>query len=625
MDKEKEIESESVQQGDKGKKGEGEGEKKARGRPTKAEELAKLRRTDSTGSVKEFFQKSEKRKREEEVEEAANAEEEILKEFNAQRRVNRSPPPKIKKEKQGKENMATEELLEKGLREELRRSEEIWENQRKTLEGRIKNLEEKAEKIEVNMSMNKKEKKKDKEGLSMMNERRREEIQERRQEKSKEIEERRNTPEETRKDEESIKEVDEENIRGNGIREVEGQEKRYIGEEERNDGESEETWKVAFWNVAGLSNKDKDFWEGIKEWDVIVMMETWTDEKGWEKVKEKLPREYRWRVQIAARRNKKGRACGGMLLGIRKSIEEIKERRETEEEGKIEGKIRIGEEVWRIIGIYVNNNIDEKLEGLKERTEEGEKGVRTIIGGDFNARTGEEGGWEEEIERREERGRKSKDKKINKEGRKLLEFIEERGCMILNGGTKGDEEGEYTYTGGRGETVIDYIIGDEEVREKVERLEVGERIDSDHHPLILWVRGSSKRREKLSAIEGKRDLQEEIEEGTRKIRRVIEENEDKNERMTIKNKRGWWDEECTESKREVRKELRKWRKGKGEAERYRERRKEYREMCDRKKKKEKERMIREIGEAKTEGKVWELIGRVRKRRRRVNEEIKPEE
>ncbi|XP_024891322.1 trichohyalin-like, partial [Temnothorax curvispinosus] len=483
----------------------------------------------------------------------------------------------------------------------------------------------------------------------MMNKRRREEIQERRQERSKEIEERRNTPEETRKDEESIKEVDEENIRRNGIREVEGQEKRYIGEEERNDGESEETWKVAFWNVAGLSNKDKDFWEGIKEWDVIVMMETWTDEKGWEKVKEKLSREFRWRVQIATRRNKKGRACGGMLLGIRKSIEEIKERRETEEEGKIEGKIRIGEEVWRIIGIYVNNNIDEKLKGLKERTEKGEKGVRTIIGGDFNARTGEEEGWEEEIERRKERGRKSKDKKINKEGRKLLEFIEERGCMILNGGTKGDEEGEYTYTGGRGETVIDYIIGDEEVREKVERLEVGERIDSDHHPLILWVKGSSKRRqrrrgtekmrrrgvwndegktqfrEKLGAIGGKRDLQEEIEEGTRKIRRVIEENEDKNERVTIKNKRGWWDEECTESKREVRKELRKWRKGKEEAERYRERRKEYREMCDRKKKEEKERMIREIGEAKTEGKVWELIGRVRKRRRRVNEEIKPEE
>ncbi|XP_024883667.1 trichohyalin-like [Temnothorax curvispinosus] len=48
-------------------------------------------------------------------------------------------------------------------------------------------------------------------------------------------------------------------------------------------------------------------------------------------------------------------------------------------------------------------------------------------------------------------------------------------------------------------------------------------------------------------------------------------------------------------------------------------------MCERKKKEEKERMIREIGEARTERKVWELIGRVRKRRKRINEEIKPEE
>lgn len=54
----------------------------------------------------------------------------------------------------------------------------------------------------------------------------------------------------------------------------------------------------------------------------------------------------------------------------------------------------------------------------------------------------------------------------------------------------------------------------------------------------------------------------------------------------------------------MRKELRRnWRKGRGEVERYREKKKEYRKMCERKKKDEKERMIREIEEAKTEGKV----------------------
>lgn len=194
------------------------------------------------------------------------------------------------------------------------------------------------------------------------------------------------------------------------------------------------------------------------------MMETWLDERGWERMKEKIPGEYRWRVQIATRKNKKGRASGGMLLGIRRRIEEINEEgRVEEEEGKIECKIRIGEEIWRIIGLYVNDDIDRKLEGLKDRMEEGEKGVKTITGGNFNARTGEEGGWEVEDEKRMEGGgRRSKDKKINRDGRKLLEFIEERGWMILNGGVKGDEEGEFTYTGGRGETVIDYVLEEEE-------------------------------------------------------------------------------------------------------------------------------------------------------------------
>ena len=32
--------------------------------------------------------------------------------------------------------------------------------------------------------------------------------------------------------------------------------------------------KVAFWNIAGAENKDKDFWKCVEEWDVIVMCET---------------------------------------------------------------------------------------------------------------------------------------------------------------------------------------------------------------------------------------------------------------------------------------------------------------------------------------------------------------
>lgn len=33
------------------------------------------------------------------------------------------------------------------------------------------------------------------------------------------------------------------------------------------------------WNVAELMKKDKEFWESLRKWDVVAMMETWIEEK----------------------------------------------------------------------------------------------------------------------------------------------------------------------------------------------------------------------------------------------------------------------------------------------------------------------------------------------------------
>ena len=71
--------------------------------------------------------------------------------------------------------------------------------------------------------------------------------------------------------------------------------------------------------------------------------------------------------------------------------------------------------------------------------------------------------------------------------------------------------------------------------------------------------------------------------------------------------------------------MRRWRRGKGEKKDYKELKTEYRELCKRKKKEEEERVIREIGEANTERKVWEIINRDRKSRKKINEGIKEEE
>jgi len=68
---------------------------------------------------------------------------------------------------------------------------------------------------------------------------------------------------------------------------------------------------------------------------------------------------------------------------------------------------------------------------------------------------------------------------INGEGKKLLEWVQENGWGIFNGCMKGDEEGELIFTGRRGNTTIDFVLGDEEVREEIEDMRIGDRIDSD--------------------------------------------------------------------------------------------------------------------------------------------------
>lgn len=92
----------------------------------------------------------------------------------------------------------------------------------------------------------------------------------------------------------------------------------------------------------------------------------------------------------------------------------------------------------------------EKLQALEKWISEEEPRTKIIIGEDFNARTGREEGEVTEMgkKRLKESGRQSRDRKINREDKLLVDFIEEREWMILNGNTKKGEEEEYMFTGG---------------------------------------------------------------------------------------------------------------------------------------------------------------------------------
>ncbi|KMQ84349.1 hypothetical protein RF55_17916 [Lasius niger] len=83
---------------------------------------------------------------------------------------------------------------------------------------------------------------------------------------------------------------------------------------------------------------------------------------------------------------------GRMIMGIRRKGEIEVGEIEIAEEGIMTDTVKSGEEEWRIVGIYVNEDLERKIERLKKWMEESEEGGRrVVIGGDFNARTGEVG------------------------------------------------------------------------------------------------------------------------------------------------------------------------------------------------------------------------------------------
>src|ERR1700722_19015513 len=179
-----------------------------------------------------------------------------------------------------------------------------------------------------------------------------------------------------------------------------------------------------------------------------------------------------------------------------------------------------------------------------------EQGKICILG-DFNCRIGElesrisrEGGDEgEERKGREEEEiiykRRSEDKIMNKGGRNLVDFMNAHNLIIVNGI---DSLAPMTSLQVRGQTVIDYIICDQNLYEQVKNFRTWEgefSMISDHRLLTLCVKGRLETR-KGSTSERK---QKEKKESKRGWRRAIKE-EDKFERI-CEEEMGRW---CKEQK-----------------------------------------------------------------------------
>jgi hypothetical protein len=145
---------------------------------------------------------------------------------------------------------------------------------------------------------------------------------------------------------------------------------------QRNKGENEQI-RIVFWNVAGIKNKEDEFWKYLGEFDVVGLVETWVEAKGWERLERRMPREFVGKCQYAERESKKGRAKGGIIMGVKKGLEEENGSEAKEERGFMERTVKRKHRKWRIVTIY-SRSMKETKRIIEERVKEQEEGTLLI-------------------------------------------------------------------------------------------------------------------------------------------------------------------------------------------------------------------------------------------------------
>lgn len=65
--------------------------------------------------------------------------------------------------------------------------------------------------------------------------------------------------------------------------------------------------------MAGIFNKDRDFWDYIESMDFVSLSETWVEERSWNALRVRLSEDFLWDFVAASRDHKKGRAKGGVF------------------------------------------------------------------------------------------------------------------------------------------------------------------------------------------------------------------------------------------------------------------------------------------------------------------------
>jgi hypothetical protein len=200
--------------------------------------------------------------------------------------------------------------------------------------------------------------------------------------------------------------------------------------------------------------------------------------------------EIRWLP--AKRVSQRGRACGGIVCGVKLNSPMAKYIKfETHQEFivihydyKYKGTIQS----ISFVPVYLNRkNWDKDFTALLNFVEE-KSFSNLVIMGDCNVRIGTLQVLPEETTIDAitvSAKRNSRDLLSDSQGRRLVQFCDDNGLVILNGRTNGDRRGDFTFIGSSGSSVNDLCCFPLNLIDLIKSMEVDTQIFSDHLPLIL--------------------------------------------------------------------------------------------------------------------------------------------
>ena len=238
----------------------------------------------------------------------------------------------------------------------------------------------------------------------------------------------------------------------------------------------------------------------VINYDILALTETWLGENESLKIKG-----YKYIGKNRTKINKMGRNPGGICFLINnvtaKFVTEIK----TKHEESLWIRVKNDKKIFFNFCVVYQHPVTSKLynEKLYENLEEEInlinekfKNYEICLLGDFNARIGELDTYKFMNEyynlmeglNRGHTERKSKDKVVNREGEKLLEFCLNNELFIANGNVFDDLKGEYTYVGRNGASVNDYILVSNSLSKYIECFRITDIVSSNHMLLSMKFR-----------------------------------------------------------------------------------------------------------------------------------------